>query len=56
MSTVCKNCNHLVGSEPHECPSAEYNAAKRVLMDAANEAIEEFSEDELEEFAAKTPT
>lgn len=51
MAAVCKICNHLKTDDPHVCPTPEYEAAKRSLMQGALEAEEMFSDDELEEFA-----
>ena len=53
-NAVCDKCKHIISSDPHECPSAEYQDAKSSLMRGAIEAMEEFSEDELEDYANGT--
>lgn len=53
MRKVCATCKHLITEQPHICPSEDYLARRNRLFDAALEAEEIFSLDELEHAASE---
>jgi hypothetical protein len=50
---VCATCKHLIAEQPHVCPSEEYLTRRNRLFNAAMEAEEIFSLDDLEHAASE---
>jgi hypothetical protein len=53
MYQTCKSCNHLITDDPHECPTPEYLRMRNDLIQAACEAQEQFSQDDLESYVGR---